>query len=89
MLSTKIVVVIIWAVVALLGLRMLAAGPDLWGAVIFAFVAAFGALSAAIVRKAGSGRVSPATCSVCGRLVSDSSPYCKHCGAGRDRPNLP
>jgi hypothetical protein len=89
-LSTKVVVAVIWAVVALLGVRLLAGGPDLWGAVIFVFVVAFGALSAAIVGKAGSGRVTPATCSACGRLLSESSPYCKHCGARRDPgPDVP
>ena len=59
----------------------LAAGLDVYAAVILGLILVFGALALAIARRTRSGAIGPGRCRECGGVVSPNAPYCKHCGA--------
>jgi hypothetical protein len=56
---------------------------DITGMMIAASVAAFAALSLAVLKRSGS--FVPPSCSSCGGLIARSAPYCKHCGSPTDK----
>lgn len=56
-------------------------GIDAIGLVILASLVFVGAAAVWIALKTKERRVSPATCPVCGGLISPHAPHCKHCGA--------
>jgi hypothetical protein len=76
------------AVSVLVGAGLLAAlaaglggGFDAVAIVLFAALAAVGALGIAVARRSTGGGAGPARCAGCGGLVSRAAPLCKHCGA--------
>lgn len=69
------------------GALLMAPAADGYAAFLFACIVGLGLLSVALVRRMKRGVVSPGRCSECGGLISTLSPYCKHCGALRDRPD--
>jgi hypothetical protein len=74
-----------FVVVALVvaGVFGVAAGLDPVALILFAVIAAFGALSIAIARRMKSGTIGPVACTHCGGAISAGAPYCKHCNAPR------
>lgn len=75
-------VLVVVGIVACAG-AALAAGLDLTGALIFAGIVTVGVVAVASTRK--TDRIRPARCEECGGVISPHAPYCKHCGARRQR----
>ncbi|CAN5612061.1 hypothetical protein BH20ACT23_BH20ACT23_20180 [soil metagenome] len=76
--AVTIVVLVAIAFVVSVGL---AAGLDVYAAVILGLILGFGTLALAIARRSRSGAVGPRRCRECDGVVSPNAPYCKHCGA--------
>jgi hypothetical protein len=80
---TRLIAVVIVAAAGLVVALAVTQRRDVAGMMIAASVAAFAALSVAVLKRSGS--FEPPSCSSCGGLIARSAPYCKHCGSPTDK----
>jgi hypothetical protein len=78
---TAIVAVVVAGGLALAAAIGLSGGLDGVAVLLFALMAAIGALGIAAARRADREVIAPDRCARCGGLDSSDAPTCKHCGS--------